>query len=166
MTQKYWITTQWPQYEVRNVDDFDIELQEKHEDTRRELQKGDLIFIYELKTGYVEKGCGKRETGRCGIIALVQANENFEENPKRELRTFYDGKKEIKMRWKWLAKAKTVSKNGFVPREKLNEILGYKPKYTLRGFGKGSGLQIITKEQFCRLLKLFNSDQYKNYCKK
>lgn len=166
MTQKYWITTQWPQYEASKSDDFDIELQEKYEDVRRKLEKGDLIFIYELKTGYVEKGCGKRKQGRCGIVALVQANESFEENPKKEKRTFYDGKKEIKMRWKWLAKIKTLSKNGFIPREKLNVILDYKPNYTLRGFGKGSGLMDITKGEFCRLLKLFNLDQYKNYCKK
>ena len=166
MTQKFWVTTQWPQYEVSKSDDFDIELQERHENADLELNEGDLIFIYELKTGYVEKGCGKRKTGKCGIVALVQANGRFEENPKKEMRIYYNGNKEVKMRWKRLAKVKTVSKNGFVSREKLNRILGYKSNYNLRGVGNGSGLKIINKRVFCQLLELFDSDQFKNYCKK
>ncbi len=71
MTQKYWITTHWPPYEGRDYD-FDVDLQYNHKDAGKELEPEDLILIYQLRTGRIEKGLGlKRTVGRCGIIALV-----------------------------------------------------------------------------------------------
>ena len=167
MTSNYWITTQWPPYEG-DGHDFNIELQYHHKDAGQRLEPDDSIFIYELRTGRVQKGVGlKRQTGRAGIIALVKAIDCFKETSGAECTIFCDGKEETKMYWKWIAKIKIVSESGFVPRDEVNEILGYSPKYTLRGFGEmGSGLKIITKSQFYKLLESFNSSEYEKYCKK
>ncbi len=166
MTQKYWITTQWPPYEGRTYD-FDVELQYDHKDAGQELAPGDLILIYELKTGRIEKGSiSIRREGRCGIIALVKATDKFKKTPGGSCKIFYDSQQETKMYWKWYAATKTISKNGFVSREAVNKILDYKPNYNFRGFGKmRSGLKEINEDQFCKLLKLFSLDQYKKCCK-
>ncbi len=167
MTQKYWITTQWPPYEGED-NEFAIELQYDHIVAGRDLEPDDLILIYQLKTGRVEKGKGlKRKVGDCGIIALVKATERFTQNPDGHCKTFSDGQQDTKMYWKWIAETETVSIDGYVSREEVNEILHYSPKYTLRGFGQNrSGLRKLTSGEFCRILRKFNSELYREYCKK
>jgi len=165
MTQKYWITTQWPPYEGEDIE-FAIELQYEDIVAGQDLKPDDLILIYQLKTGRVEKGKGlKRMVGDCGIIALVKAIDRFRKNPDGHCKTFSDGQEDTKMYWKWIATTKTVSTDGYVSREKVNEILGYSPKYTLRGFGQNrSGLRNLTKSEFCRILRKFSSELYREYC--
>lgn len=167
MTQKYWITTHWPPYEDEDYD-FAIELQYDHVDAGRDFEPDDLILIYQLKTGRVEKGKGlKRTVGGCGIIALVKATDIFRKNPVEYCKIFSDGQQDTKMYWKWKATTEPVSTNGYVSREEVNEILDYRPKYTLRGFGQNrSGLKKLTKDEFCRILRKFSSELYREYCQK
>lgn len=62
------------------------------------------------------------------------------------------------IKWSWHALTKTVSTNGFVDRETVNKVLGYKTKYSLRAFeDKKSGLKKISEQQFNDLLSAFSS---------
>lgn len=167
MTKKYWVTTKWPPYQYDEDDDtFTIDLQDGREgEAKEKLKPGDLIFIYQLKTGLVEKGSSvKREIGYGGIIALVKATSTVLGGGKTNFTYYKDGSK---MNWKWDVKTDTVLKKKSIKRKTFNRIMDYDPNYTLRGFGKkGSGLKNITKSKFCKILKNFDSNIHEKYCKK
>ena len=54
---------------------------------------------------------------------------------------------------------KVVSDSGFVPWQHVNQILGYKLTYNMRGFGGGSGLKKISAEQYAQLVNLFDDSE-------
>ncbi len=59
----YWITTKWPPYEGEDEDEdsFNVDLQDgRANEAKEKLEKGDLIFIYQLKTGPIEKGLDRK----------------------------------------------------------------------------------------------------------
>ncbi len=70
---KYWLTTQWPP----TVDSpqgahESVWLQEGKEQAGRNLGRGDLVFIYETKTGRPREDRLRYWLGRQGIVALSQ----------------------------------------------------------------------------------------------
>lgn len=144
----YWITTHWP---LRKGDDEENEgiywvyLPDGREQTGRNAESGDLIWIYESKTGRQLRGIDyDYKVGRLGIIALVKAISILE---RRHVRSeqYQDGSEIL---WDWQIRTKRVKKC-FIPREQVCETLGYSLNYNFRGFGDlHSGLKGLTIEQF------------------
>lgn len=159
----YWLTTHWPP----RVDDDPTDvatgvwLPDGREQAGAELKKGDKVFVYQSRSGRPErrKTIDGKEIivhsikGREGIIAVCEAQSEIYEYEDSEPSKYVDGSE---IWWRWHAPLTTLSKSGFVSRESMNAILGYKPNFNLHGFGDlHSGLKRITKEQYTSLLELF-----------
>jgi hypothetical protein len=160
----YWITTQWPPRvdESENVHSG-VYLPHGRQDAGRDLKPGDLIFIYESKTGrtkitkdlFGNATTIKTRNGREGVVCLLRAKTGIMEDFDELESKYTDGSTEW---WKWYADTEPIRETGFVPRTKVNAILRYKPNYLLRAFGdEKSGLKKITKEQFTALLSEYLS---------
>lgn len=163
MARNYWITTKWPPYEHDEKEEgsFNIALQDGRENEAKEkLENGDLIFIYQLKTGPVGRGSDvKRKKGYGGLIALVKAKSGIQKDGSADWIYYEDGSKRC---WRWYAETENILIKKSIRRKRFNRLLGYDTDYTLRGFGKDrSGLKNITKGEFCRILKIFSSKKHK-----
>jgi hypothetical protein len=91
--------------------------------------------------------------GKEGIIGLEEVISEVEAEVDSETTRYADGSE---IWWRWSARTKTITENGFVPRIVVNQNLGYKPNYTLRGFGDHkSGLKRLKKHEFENLLGYF-----------
>lgn len=161
----YWITTHWPPYKGKNHKNVakEIWVPDGREEAGKDLRAGDLILVYQSRSGRTIKiteanGAVKNLTstqGKEGIIAITEAVDSLCCNGNDTETEYTNG---TKIWWRWHAPLKIVSKSGFVNREDINIILGYKPNYNLHGFGDcKSGLKKITKEEFDSLRKKFNS---------
>ena len=159
----YWLTTHWPPRVDDDPNDVanGVWLPDGREQAGVDLKKGDKIFVYQSRSGRPER----RKTidgseivvhsieGQEGIIAVCEAQSEIYENEDSEPSKYVDGSE---IWWRWHAPLRTLSKSGFVSREIMNSILGYKPSFNLHGFGDmHSGLKQITKDQYLGLLKLF-----------
>jgi len=160
----YWINIHWPPFAkdkptLSSSDPpyhYRVYIPDGRQHAGRELQPGDYVFIYETKWGRPRKDGEKyAEPGRQGIIALVYAHTPICPNPSEKHEEYLDGSTIL---WKWQAKTdKKKLKLGFCPHNDVCKILGYSPKWTLRGFGdKRSGLKKLRdKKQIKALLKYF-----------
>jgi hypothetical protein len=116
----------------------------------QDLKPGDLIFIYQSKTGRRRADAKPYRLGRGGLVFLVRATTRITEHPEEPPETYKAGPS---LCWKW--KAKTVLEEyGFCPRKIVCEVLGYNPNYNFRGF-KRSGLAQLDKTQFDELRRRF-----------
>ncbi|MEX0719055.1 MAG: hypothetical protein WD509_02705 [Candidatus Paceibacterota bacterium] len=160
---KYWITTQWPNRKTSHVDKphNGIWVADDKRDVIAPMSKGDIVWIYESLTGRSivkekaneEKQIIKHHRGRGGIVTLVEVTEEAEEDLDSETETYTDGSK---LWWRWHAETKIVNSAGFVPRLMLNNILGFKDNYSLRGFGtRKSGLKEISTEEHEEILNFY-----------
>lgn len=167
----YLFTTHWP-FLKRDKDEqgnsppahHDIWL-DKGKDyisVAKEIKAGDLLFIYELKTGKslveIDPETGKKETfkrrnGSMQVVSLCMVNTGrvIKNHYSKGLELYSDG---TRIDWTPLIKADSIDSNGSVPLRTVNKVLGYSPNYNLRGYGlKHSGVNIISEEQFAQLLK-------------
>lgn len=162
----YWLTTHWPPRIDDDPNDIanGVWLPDGRESAGSDLKKGDKVLIYQARTGRPEirKRLDGSEfivpsiKGKEGIIAVCEAECEIFENEGSEPTKYVDGSE---IWWRWHALLTLLSKSGFVPRERMNAILGYKPDYNLRGFGDlHSGLKKITEEQFNGLLTIFKGN--------
>jgi hypothetical protein len=162
----YWITTHWP---PRDGDPErahkNIYLQDGREGAGKKLRAGDLVMIYESQSGrtLVKRridGTTERvpcQSGRSGIVTIAEVASGFEEIPDSRPESYADGSK---VWWRWCARTRSGISSGFVPRRRVNQILGLKPDYNFRGFGDShSGLKEVNKEQFEALLQEFKQRQ-------
>jgi len=133
------------------------------EEAGKDLRKGDLVAVYQSLTGRTEifKRAEGREysvktiRGKGGVIALCEAQESLYVFKESSPSLYTNG---TTIWWRWFASLRVISKSGFLPRQKLNEILGYSPNNPLHGFGdKKSGLKKIPKEQFLEIRKAFRA---------
>jgi hypothetical protein len=168
----YWLTTHWPPYEGDKEDHGGVYLPDGRAEAGKEMQKGDLIFIYQSLNGrdrietYIsgKKKVIKSTLGKMQVISLVRATSPIKNDSTIDEIEYVDGSK---IRWSWYADTEHVSTNGFASLEDVNRVLGYSQNYNLRGFGdKKSGLKKLTKKQFDELLKIFNSNSNKKPRKK
>ncbi len=144
----YWITTHWP---LRNGDDEENEeiywiyLPNGREQAGRNVESGDLVWIYESKTGRQLRGIDyDYKVGRLGIIALVKIKSVLEPR-NRGLEQYQDGSE---INWNWQIKTKLLKKC-YIPKIEVCEVLGYSINYYFRGFGDlHSGLKLLTINQF------------------
>lgn len=146
----YWLTVHWPLREgYENVEwKYWVFVPKGREQTAKEMQQGDLIFIYETKTGrQLKRQKYDYHEGRQGIIALVKAVSQLEPtNEKPE--EYADG---TKIWWFWQARTELI-KECFIPRKDVCRVLGYSTNYNFRGFGDyQSGLKKLTVNQFSNL---------------
>jgi len=64
--------------------------------------------------------------------------------------------------WKWHAPTAPINTTGFIPRDKFNQIIGFKPGCHLRSRHLGkrrSGLRKLTYEEFNELKEAFESNE-------
>lgn len=161
---KYWLTTQWPNRRSgrRDAPHSGVWVADNKRDVIAPMRVGDLVWMYESINGrpiIQERADGEVRTirhhrGRGGIVTLAVVTEEAEEDPEREPETYGDG---TSIWWRWHAKTRIVNSAGFIPREEVNELLGYKPNNPLRGFGtQSSGLAEIPAEVHQEILERFN----------
>lgn len=159
----YWLTTHWPpRFDADPNDNSNgVWLPDGREAAGADFKKGDKVFIYQSRSGRPEilkRIDGSEYTvwsieGKEGIIAVCEADSEIFEDAGAEPSKYTDGSE---IWWRWYAPLTLLSKSGFVPRQRINEVLGYKTDYNFRGFGDlHSGLKKISEEQFNDLLTIF-----------
>lgn len=161
---RYWITTHWPPRidksgRARNTG---IWIQDGKEDVASCLAKGDLVIVYEYKTGLPEVrthpdgtsttvGCVR---GKEGVKCYGVVEGPISALPASKPQLYSDGTTKW---WRWHAPVRVHSRSGFISRPCLLEAIGMKPNGYLRGFGsKNSGLKEIGKQEFDALLAKFH----------
>lgn len=151
----YWLTTHWP---PRPGDVFPmashVHLPLGRETDGRDLRVGDRVVVYQSKDGptrrrinpagqIVDEAC---VAGRGGVLALCEVTGPLQRDADSVPEEYTDGHA---IHWAFRAPLEVLSMSGDLPRERLNPLLGYSPKYMLRGVGsKRSGLLRITEAQF------------------
>ena len=163
LQMRYWLTVQWPPYQdERYRFRLRVWLRSNKEWAGRDLRSGDPVLVYQTISGRAiihSHEDGRRERIRCvwghsGIIAVAEAAGPIKRDPQWPVWEYEDGRNRC---WGCQASLTLVSSDGFVPRVQVNRILGYSPRYTMRGFGAGTGLKEITKGQYQELVAAFES---------
>lgn len=160
-----WLTTHWPMRvdEPEHNPHSGVWVISERRDVISQVQPCDHVFIYETKTGKVELRLTangrevpiRRRTGREGIVALVEVTKLADEPKGSKPQKYTDGST---MWWRWHAPTRPINTSGFIPREQVNDILGYDRAYVFRGYGEGkSGLGRLREDQYEQLLKAFTS---------
>jgi hypothetical protein len=151
---KFWLTTQWPPTKdlpsLGHREHIWLKAGQEHVGTN--LKPGDLVFIYEYKTGKPRKDKMAYWTGRQRIATLaVILDVNLKEGFDKSHEEYSGGSQTV---WKLVARTRTINSLYSCPRSKVCDCLGYKKNYSLIGFGE-SGLREITDTQFACLLLHF-----------
>lgn len=161
----YWLTTHWPKRVDKSEDEpqSGVWVTDGNKQVISRVQTGDLVFIYESRNGKTvlrQTADGKQKKVPCrkgqeGIVALVEVTDIAYQPETSKAEKYVGG--EIKW-WRWNAPTRALNTDGFVKREDVAEILGYKSNWSFRGFGEShSGLARITENQFNALLSAFKS---------
>ena len=159
----FWMTTHWPPNENEDLQNFvprGIWLPNGREQAGADIEIGDRVLIYQSKTGRpeIKNIKGKKVVlrpiqGKEGIIAVAEVIGDLEELQDSIPAKYTSGSD---IWWRWYADTQPISMNGFVPRLKVNQILGYKPDNTLRGFGDfKSGLKKLDEHKYDELVLAF-----------
>ncbi|MGO8749266.1 MAG: endonuclease NucS domain-containing protein [Thermoguttaceae bacterium] len=129
------------------------------------MQPGDLMFIYESKTGktIVKKTAGgkllhePRRKGAEGIVALVEITSAPAEDVGKPPDTYSDGSQ---IWWRYKADGRVINSVGFVSRKALANLLGYSENYAFRGFGdQNSGLKKLSSTEYDAIHTAFLASQ-------
>lgn len=152
---RYWLTTHWP---LRQGDSPAVSsgvwLPEGREAAGAKLAPGDMVLVYESKSGRTEvrqlpDGLLKKipcQTGREGIVFYGRVAADLTTIPGSQPEQYTDGSS---IWWRWYAPLTILSQSGFVPRNEVNIALDYKPSYNFRGFGAlHSGLRELSDIEF------------------
>lgn len=162
----FWLTTHWPPRIDDDPNDIanGVWLPEGRETAGSDLKEGDKVLVYQARSGRPEirKKIDGTEyvvpsiEGKEGIIAVCEAQCEIYEYEGSEPTKYVDGSE---IWWRWHAPLTLLSRSGFVPRERMNAILGYKLNFNLHGFGDlHSGLKKITEDQFNNLVTIFKGN--------
>jgi hypothetical protein len=151
----YWMTTHWPPARDKPVKPHrHIFLEDDKLAAADGLSVGDVVFIFELKSGEsVVRSDGTRvarRVGRRGIVSRAIV-ESVPEDQRVAPERYANGTSRW---WRWKAETRQSDEitSRFVPHQRVNEILGYKKDNPLRAPGKlRSGLLRLTTEQGERL---------------
>jgi hypothetical protein len=152
---KYWMTTQWPPTEDSPHEHGGVWLAEGREDAGRDLKRGDLVFIYESKTGRPRRDGLGYHPGKQGIVALVEvaSDVNFA-GFVQSSEEYSDGSQLL---WKMVVRTRTKDSSHFCPHDDVCDILGYSRNYYFRGWHR-SGLGELSEEQYKQLRKCFEKN--------
>ena len=160
----YWVTTHWPNSTLYDKDapHFNVYIPNERESAVEDMEEGDIVYIYESRNGRTEKRTlvdGTIEyfpchVGKEGIVNISRVINPVYENEGSEPTEYTDGST---IWWRYIAETENISSHGFINRELLNTVLGYKPNFNLRGFGDAhSGVKKISREQAFELNRLYN----------
>ena len=125
----YWLTVHWPPLRKKELP-MNLYLADGRQEAGQAIRPGDLIFIYQTRTGRPRMDAKPYRLGRQGIVVLVKAETGIQEcseNPE----TYKNG---TTLWWKWQAKT-SLKEYGFCPPEVVCQVLKYEPHYNFRGFG-------------------------------
>lgn len=161
----FWMTTHWPRREDRSLEEprYGVWVQNKKKKLIDRVSPGDLVFIYETKSGpaikqtYVDGSVKsvRRHPGGEGIVALVEVTEVASQPEDSQPEEYADGSK---LWWRYCAPTRSINSGGFIPREEVSGLLGYDNSYNFHGFGeKHSGLKEITADLFDQILDRFSA---------
>jgi len=141
------MTVHWPPRQGEENEEwrYYVFLPDGREEAGRGIQSGDLVFIYESKTGRQIRGHEYDYIeGRQGIIALVRVTSPLQ-GPQGKPEKYEDGSE---IWWAWRATTKLIRRCS-IPREDVCSVFDYSENYNFRGFGDHrSGLKRLTREQF------------------
>ncbi len=162
-SRRYWVTTHWPHRANKSADvpHSGIYLPDGREKAGAALQPGDLVAIYESKSGrdLVRKDVSgnttvvKSHKGKQGVVALVRVTSRLTASGDVQPQTYSDGSK---IWWRWRADTEPYLSSGFLGRGELNTILGYAVENPLKGFGDlHSGLKEVSASEFSRIEEKF-----------
>ncbi len=161
----FWVTAHWPPRSNDNDSEREIGvwIPDGREEAASELQCGDLVAVYETRSGRTEirelqDGTILKtpfKTGREGIICYGTATGPITAIPDSQPQKYWDN---TEINWKWHTGLTIMSRSGFVARAELNRILDYSPTYNLRGFGdRHSGLKRVSESQFQSIRESFHA---------
>lgn len=158
----FWLTTHWP---PRGGDEYTVAggvyLSEAHGDVGRDITPGDLVVIYQSRSGRSLVRTAMDGTirhvpckpGQGGVVALGRIQGAMYHDEAAETEHYTNS---TAIRWSWRAPVELLSTSGFVSREALNQILGYACRYHYRGFGdQHSGLKQIREATYLAIEAAF-----------
>ena len=158
----YWFTTHWPLPKgAAPHPPSGVWAKDEHRHLIEEVAPGDLVLIYETKSGRTAKmraASGQferivRGKGREGIVALVEVTDRAVPLEGAEEQEYEDGTTRW---WRYRAETRPAGDAGFLPRVEVCKIMPYSQDYVFRGFGtQRSGLKRISPETFARLREAF-----------
>lgn len=157
---RYWFTTHWPPLGEKKTA-LGVYICDGREEAGRDVHAGDMVVIYETGSApkeLVRRPDGteewrKRRGGKKGVVAIAKLKEDLHCVASEPERQYSDGS--IR-RWCWRAEGGIVNVSGFIPRERVAELLGYNRKYSFHGIGRHqSGLLPINEETYSAIVKEF-----------
>ena len=159
----YWLTTHWPRPQgTPNSEPYaDVWVKDGQWNVIKRLAPGDLVFIYESRSGPLPLGHKPdgstyvlpKAEGRAGLVALVRVVECAIEPPDSVERPYDNG--EV-MWWRYRVPTEPVNSGGFLTREEFLPVLGYNANWNLHGFGDNhSGVKELTARQFTAVRELY-----------
>jgi hypothetical protein len=161
---RYWIAAQSPPLEGSPDQKLDrLSLAAGREAAGRELEVGDLVLVYQSRSGRAVRlreanGTEKKVrtmAGRQGIAALAEVTGPIAHDPEIGRTHYVDG---TEISWSWSVPTAAFSVHGHVPLSDVNRILGFKPTYNFGGFAyRNSGLREIEGHQYWALVERFRS---------
>lgn len=161
----YWLTIHWPPLKVRtDLGSPGVWLPDGRQQAGKDMKPGDKVLIYESLrrkpelrryiNGHTYPVSSKK--GRQGIVAIVEVISDIEEVSGSKPAEYADG---TSIWWRWNAKTRTLSEDGFVSMKDVNKILGYSLNYNFRGFGAyKSGLKKLKEQEYLSLVELFKKN--------
>jgi hypothetical protein len=138
-----------------------IWVSEKNRHVIERVKPGDLVFIYETRSGpivlraYIDGTIKKApcRQGRGGVVALVRATQYAQQPEDSQPERYADGSR---IWWRYYATTESINSAGFIPQRQFAMLLGHPPNYHFRGYGeKNSGLREIPSALFDNILVLF-----------
>jgi hypothetical protein len=159
----YWLTTHWPRPQgTPNSEPYaDVWVKNGQWNVIKQLAPGDLVFIYESKSGPLPLGHNPdgstytlpKAQGKAGLVALVRVIERAIEPPD-SVEDLYDNG-EV-MWWRYRALTEPVNSGAFIPREEFLPLIGYSANWNLHGFGDNhSGVKQLTAGEFTALREMY-----------
>lgn len=147
-----WLTTHYP-HPYQDDLPWHIYLQREHKHAVNGIANGDRVFFYEYKYQKPLKDGTEYPQGRVGIVRVAFVSGGMYARVKHDAVAEYsDGSIGD---WMWGVPTGNFDVDGFVSRQDVLSVLGYKPGSYLRGFNAGTGVMEIGSEQAERLAKLF-----------
>lgn len=154
---RYWLTTQYPPRERPDPPLFGVWLEHHKRHSIDLMRPGDAVFIYQFQGGPVRKdadGPNKCVAGRQGLIIHGVTTEGLTHHGD-ELQQF-EGRGDTRWCCGAFLDRKTLDDSGFVPRHRVNAILGFSRKSNLRSIGLG-GVRELTRTEYVAMRTEFDA---------
>lgn len=153
----FWFTTHYP-HPRPDTHPWHVYLREEFADVARRFVAGDRVLFFETKYHKPMRDGRRFPVGRRGVVVAATVAGSFEErHASLAVAEYADG---TTANWLWNVPTRDADHDGFVGWEDVNDVLGYRDGYTMRGFGvRGSGVRPVTEDQHDRLLGLFRRNR-------